>query len=349
MGWLLLALTLLVTPALAGEWTVFSSPDIHTRYSDLLASKQAKYDSLLPALDGDKAFSELVRGTPKLWSFERLDKLGEMVTRLQVEVIYIDGIREEQFCNIARDSSTSDVWSVRIGVDFISGSSNVVPIHVQQCLEQVRNELGYKVRKGDKVVEIPAKKVIEEIKRSKIAEALDPSLQAKVLKAHKEVQYNGGCPTDIEAYAILLDVWAEVKEMKMNLSTLNDYLNPELNGGRMVHSCAFSREWNQKYSEESRLECDEPTEWCKYVQSEDGTTRWQRDAGTDAFTFQPLLGLFGGKSVHDGGSMLDLKILALSSSMFLEAYLDKDGVPVTLGLITVPEPKPGASPLPSAP
>ncbi|HSQ43253.1 MAG TPA: hypothetical protein VLM37_13315 [Fibrobacteraceae bacterium] len=323
-----------------GEWSLFSSPDIHTHYSRLLLEKNAKADSLLPALDGDRAFEELIRSNPKLWSIERLDKLGEMVTKLKVEVEYIDGLREEQYCEIdTSHTQGADLWSVRMGVDFVSGSSNTVPIHVQQCLEYVKSELGYKVRKGDQVVEVPPKKVLEEIKASHIPQVLDPDLQTKILKTHREVKVSGGCPTDIEAYAILLDVWEQVKSIQMDLAALNDYLNPDMNGGRVVHSCAFNREWNQRYSDEASLYCDEATERCKYVQSQDGTTRWLLDPQSDAFVFQPFWGLFGGKSVHKGGTLLDLRILPLSTSMFLEAYLDTTGAPVSLGLITVPEKK----------
>jgi hypothetical protein len=333
-----LFLLCLALSAFAKERSLFANPDIRSSYSPMLQKKNAVYDSLLPALDGDKAFQDLVRGTPKLWSLDRLDKLGDVVTRLKVEVIYLDGVREEQFCEINKsETHGSDLWSVRMGVDFTSGESNTVPVHVQQCLDFVRNELGYKVKKGGRVVEVPAKKILDEIKKSNIPAALDPDLQAKVLSAHRQVNITGQCPTDIEAYAILLDVWDQVKGLPTNIAAMNDRLNPEFNGDRKVHSCAFSREWNQKYSEESSLLCDEAKMWCKYSQSEDGTTRWQLDPASDAFVFQPFLGLFGGKSIHKGGGMLDLRILALSNAMFLEAYLDEKGFPISLGLITVPE------------
>lgn len=321
--------------------SIFDNPNITTRYSKLLQEKQAVYDSLLPALNGDQAFQELIRTVPGIWSFERLDKLGEMTTKLNVEIVYIDGLREDQFCEIGKNGEASSaVWSVSMGVDFISGESNTVPIHIKQCLEEVRNSLGYQVRKGDRIIEVPPRKILDEIKKSNIPAALDPELQTKVLKAHREVNLSGDCPTDIEAYAILLDVWDQVKGMQMDLAVLQDHLNPDRNGGKIVKSCAFSREWNQKYSETAQLECDESELTCKYTQSEDGTTRWLLDPQTDRFQFVPLKILFinfGGKSIHDGGSMLDLRILALSNSMFLEAYLDEKGMPVSLGLITVPE------------
>lgn len=339
-AWILF-LTLVSFVASESQRSIFSNPDIRTRYSDLLLQKQAVKDSLLPALDGDQAFQELLRSYPSLWSIERLDRLGEMLTRLKVEIVYIDGLREDQFCEIDKGlGGSSDFWSIHMGVDFISGGSNTVPVHVRQCLEEVRNELGYRVRKGNQVVEIPPRKVLEEIRRSNIPAVLDPDLQTKVLRAHREVRIHGGCPSDIEAYAILLDVWEQVKESRMDLAGINDHLNPERNGGRLVKSCAFSREWNQKYAEEAAFDCEEAKLWCKLAQSEDGTTRWQLDPQTDRFHFEPLRVLFlhfGGKSIHEGGRMLDLRVLPLSSSMFLEAYLDESGSPVSLGLITVPE------------
>ena len=66
----------------APKRTLFSNPDITTSYSDLLKEKNAKADSLLPALDGDAAFAELLRENPYLWSLVRLDKEGEVLTPL---------------------------------------------------------------------------------------------------------------------------------------------------------------------------------------------------------------------------------------------------------------------------
>jgi hypothetical protein len=42
------------------------------------------------------------------------------------------------------------------------------------------------------------------------------------------------------------------------------------------------------------------------------------------------------KSIHKGGTMLDLRLLRLSTNLYLEAYLNLKGEPVTLGLIIVP-------------
>lgn len=285
---------------------------------------------------------ELYRLHPDLWRMDRVDRLGELVTTISAELILIDGIREETFCEIVEEGeqSTADHWNVRIGVDFVSGGSNTVNIHIQQCIQYVRNQLGYKVKKGEKIVTIPSQKVRDEIAQSQIPAVLDPDLQSQLLAAHKEVNIDGKCPTDIQAYAILLDVWQQVKALPMDLPLLNENLNANLNGGRLVQSCAFSREWNERYSEDASLECNVDEGFCRYEQTDDGTTRWQFNAETGLFEFHPLsfLGLhFGGRSIHEKGTMLDLKLIRLSKSLWLEAYLDLDGKPVSLGLVTVPE------------
>ena len=42
----------------------FSNMTVTTEYSELLKEKNARNDSLLPALDGDKAFAEVLRLNP---------------------------------------------------------------------------------------------------------------------------------------------------------------------------------------------------------------------------------------------------------------------------------------------
>lgn len=74
MRHLLFVLMIFSSFALATERSLFDNPDISTEYSSLLQEKNARHDSLLPALDGDKAFAELVRTQPGLWSLERLGK-----------------------------------------------------------------------------------------------------------------------------------------------------------------------------------------------------------------------------------------------------------------------------------
>ena len=336
---ILIMIFVVVLCAFAQERSIFSEPTISSRYSPKLQEKNARSDSLLPALDGDMAFAELVRIRPGLWSLARLDEYGEVLTKLQVDLVYIDGIREDQFCILDKKAPNSqESWSLSIGIDFVSGGSNTVEVHVQQCLDYARNELGYQVRKGDKVVNIPPRKVIEEIAQSEIPEVLAVDLQARVLNAHREVAHTGQCPKDIDAYMVLFEVWEQVKDIHMDLVLINDFLNPKNNGKKAVHSCAFSREWNKRYSESAVLRCNIDANFCKYKQSEDGTTRWSFDYDENVLIFEPLKVLFlkfGGKSIRKGGAVMDLRIIQLSSSMFLEAYIDKSGLPATLGLITV--------------
>ena len=180
----------------------FHNMTVTTEYSALLQEKNARNDSLLPALDGDKAFAEVLRQNPNFWSLGgALDKEESLVTKLNAKIIFIDGIREEPFCEIDKNTgSNAGEWNVRIGVDFVSGGSNTVHIHVQQCLDYVRDQLGYAVKKGDKVVFVPPKKILDKIKESEIPDAIDVDLQQTLLKAHEDVNLTGKCPGDIEAY-----------------------------------------------------------------------------------------------------------------------------------------------------
>ena len=319
----------------------FSNMNVTTEYSKLLKEKNARNDSLLPALDGDKAFAEVLRLNPNFWSLGgALDKEASLVTKLNAKVIFIDGIREEPFCEIDKNAgNTAGEWNVRIGVDFVSGGSNTVHIHVQQCLDYVRDELGYAVKKGDKVVFIPPKKVLDKIKESEIPDAIDVDLQQTLLKAHEDVNLTGKCPKDIEAYIILMNVYEQVKNQKMDYVVINDQLNKQRNGAGRVQSCAFSREWNKRYQESASFECDIDNDRCTYRQENDGNSEWQINYEKDRFEYINKKFLFfnlNPKSIHKGGTMLDLRLLRLSTNLYLEAYLNMKGEPVTLGLIIVP-------------
>ncbi|MDR1760556.1 MAG: hypothetical protein LBR60_08540 [Fibrobacter sp.] len=325
---------------MADTRSAFQNIEIKSSYSELLREKNARNDSLLPALDGDKAFAELTRTMPDLWSLEQPADGGEILTRLNVQIIYIDGIREESFCLLDKDASNSSVeWHLSLGVDFVSAGSNVVGIHVQQCLNMVRDELGYVVRKDGKVVMVPAKKVLDKIKESKIPDELDMELQTKLLKAHESVEFDGKCPRDIEAYLILMDVWNKVSDRKMDLVFINEQLNRKRNGGLSVQSCAFSREWNRRYQERASLECDIDKDLCLYKQSEDGETNWHYSFEENRLEFVGKKFLFfkrGPQSIHRGGTMMDLRIIPLSTRLYLEAYMNLKGEPVSLGLIILP-------------
>ena len=319
----------------------FSNMNVTTEYSELLKEKNARNDSLLPALDGDKAFAEVLRLNPNFWSLGgAIDKETSLVTKLNAKVVFIDGIREEPYCEIIKNAGNSaGEWNVRIGVDFVSGGSNTVHIHVQQCLDYVRDQLGYAVKKGDKVVFIPPKKVLDKIKESEIPDAIDVDLQQTLLKAHEEVELDGKCPKNIEAYAILMNVYNQVKDQKMDYVVINDQLNKQRNGAGRVQSCAFSREWNKRYQESASFECDIDNDRCTYRQENDGNSQWQINYEKDRFEYINKKFLFfnrNPKSIHKGGTMLDLRLLRLSTKLYLEAYINLKGEPVTLGLIIVP-------------
>ena len=319
----------------------FHNMTVTTEYSALLQEKNARNDSLLPALDGDKAFAEVLRQNPNFWSLGgALDNEASLVTKLNAKVIFIDGIREEPYCEIDKNAgSNAGEWNVRIGVDFVSGGSNTVHIHVQQCLDYVRDQLGYAIKKGDKVVVVPPKEVLDKIKKSEIRDAIDLDLQQTLLKAHEDVELTGKCPKDIEAYIILMNVYNQVKKQKMDVVVINDQLNKQRNGSGRVQSCAFSREWNKRYQESASFECDIDNDRCTYRQENDGDTEWKIDYDNDRFEYINKKFLFfnlNPKSIHKGGTMLDLRLLRLSTNLYLEAYLNLKGEPVTLGLVIVP-------------
>jgi hypothetical protein len=309
---------------------IFANPDIQTSYSPLMLEKNSKADILLPALNGDMAFSELLAANPNLWSIENLRKEKNLSTKLKVNIIYIDGIREESYCDFSKTKSAEN-WSVDIGVDFVSGSSNTAGIHVQQCIELIRDSIGYAINDSlGKTIVIPPKKILQEIERSKIPDIISLDLQMKLLKAHKSVEENGQCPSDMEAYLILLDVWQQIKEMEMDIPTISEALYR-----KTVRSCAFSREWNKKYSEIATFRCNSG-DVCEYSQSVDGKTFWNWNTYNNRLEYERKKFLFfayGKKSIHSGGTMLDLRITPLSSKLFLESYLNIKGEPVSLGLI----------------
>jgi hypothetical protein len=76
-----------------------------------------------------------------------------------------------------------------------------------------------------------------------------------------------------------------------------------------------------------------------FRQENDGDTEWKIDYDNDRFEYINKKFLFinlNPKSIHKGGTMLDLRLLRLSTNLYLEAYLNLKGEPVTLGLVIVP-------------
>jgi len=309
---------------------LFDSPDIQTAYSPLMLEKNSRADSLLPALNGDMALKELLSANPNLWSIENLRKEKNLNTKLNVNIIYVDGTREEAYCDFSKTTSAKN-WILTIGIDFVSGSSNTAGVHVQQCIEFVKDSIGYAVQDSTgKNLVIPPKRILQEIEKVQIPDVISLDLQMKLLSAHKSVEESGDCPSDIEAYLILLEVWKQVRDIEMELFTISEALYNET-----VRSCAFNREWNKKYSEIATFRCGS-NDICEYNQSEDGKTLWSWKAYDNRLEFQRKKILFfsyGKKSIHEGGTMLDLRITPLSSRLFLESYLNLKGEPVSLGLI----------------
>ena len=337
-----LACSFLATSAFSAvARNAFNNMDVKTSYSELMQEKNARNDSLLPAFDGDKAFAEVLRLNPNFWSMgSAIKKEESLVTKLHVNMIFVDGTREEPFCELEKNArNTADEWNVRIGADFVSAGSNTVHIHVQQCLDYVRDQLGYAIKKGDKIIHVPPKETLEKIKKSEIPDAIDIDLQQTLLKAHEDVNLTGKCPKDIEAYIILMNVYNQVKNMKMDYVVINDQLNKQRNGGSRVQSCAFSREWNKRYQESASFACDIDNDRCTYRQENDGDTEWSINYEKDRFEYINKKFLFFNldpMSIHKGGTMMDLRLIRLSTTLYLEAYINLKGEPVTLGLIVVP-------------
>lgn len=319
------------------DWKIlFPSFSLSTNYSSALQEKNSRPDSLLPPVDGDEQLRELLRARPDLWSFSRIESGGEILTGLEVRLTYIDGTIEDQTCQVISADASS--WKLDIGVDFTGGASTVVGEHIALCLQEVRDTYGYTVKKEDKIIRIPPRDVLKELDEQRVNANMDHNLQTRVLQVHNEVVRSGKCPEDIEAYLLLLEIYEEVKDTPMDMIQLSRELNPEQNGSKEVFSCAFSRRWNQKYSEEVSLTCDVDQALCKYDQSDDGLTRWKFVKEENRLFYEPLKILFlsfGGKSIHSGGRMLDLQLIPLSRNLYLEAYTNEQLEPVSLGLVTI--------------
>lgn len=309
---------------------LFMNPDVKTSYSELMLEKNSRADSLLPALNGDMVFADLIAANPYIWSLENLRKVKGLSTNLKVDIVYVDGTREEAYCDFSKTTSAEN-WNLTIGVDFVSGSSNTAAIHVTQCIEFVKDSIGYVMQDSTgKTLVIPPKKILEEIEKVEIPSIIPIDLQTKLLNAHKSVEETGECPADIEAYMILFDVWKAVEKIEMDIPLISDALYDET-----VQSCAFNREWNKRYNELATFYCN-ISDICEYNQSEDGKTYWVWNSYDNRLEYKQKKIAFisyGKKSIHDGGTMLDLRIVPLSSRLFLEVYMDLQGEPVSLGLI----------------
>lgn len=159
----LLAVSQVFADPSAASRNSFSNIKMVTECSDSLRQKNAESDTLLPAVMADKALADAIRQDPRFWSIGRIKGRKEtIVTQLNVKIIFIDGVREEAFCELDKDAdSHAGEWNVRIGVDFVSAGSNNAHAHVQQCLDYVRDEVGYAIMKGDKVIFVPPRLLLE--------------------------------------------------------------------------------------------------------------------------------------------------------------------------------------------
>ena len=189
----LLVFYLLLAPLsfAAGSRNVFNNMSLKTAYSELIKEKNSEKDSLLPAFNADRAFAEVIRQDKDFWSLGRLNEKKEsIVTKLNVEAVFIDGVREDPFCELDKSvQNHAGEWNVRIGVDFVSGGSNTVHAHVQQCLDEIRDEIGYAVKEGNNIVFVPPRKYIIAPKEE-LVETFDTLQTAEVIESLDTVVAN---------------------------------------------------------------------------------------------------------------------------------------------------------------
>ena len=269
--------------------TLFQSPFIELYYSDSLQAKNSRNDSLLPKFDGEEALRELMLKVPDLWSIGGLAE-HKLVTRLKVQIVFVDGTKEA-FCEVGSNQTEKQYlpteWTLRMGVDFISGGSNVVEDHVKLCLEQARNQFGLAVlNEAGKVEFLVSKKEETELDLYRVNGKMDDKVRIKVLSTTKIVEKTHQCPTDIQTYRMLMDVYDQVKDTEVDIYQINEELNGGKKWGKQIQSCAFSREWNQRYSEKFELQCELEDNRCEIWQSEDGTKEWElHDAKANLFRY----------------------------------------------------------------
>lgn len=333
---------------LSAHAALFDRPEITLSISPKLKERMEQKDSLLPTFNPEVNLKTLLRARPEVWSFDDLDQGSKLATQLKVDFEFIDGTKnEDQYCrllSVKKDSNEIPLeWSLKMGVDFISGGSNVVGDHIRLCLEQTREAMGVALKRGDSIVYVAPKKLQEDLDKYRVNAKLNEVTRRKVLKTAEFVNKYGKCPTDVRSYALLLQVWKEVKDSsRVDLIQLNQDLDKQLNGNRAVTSCAFNRDWNQHYSFDVEFSCDPSSEACQMWKIPGGKQDWQLRKDADEFEYQGFgfLGLrLGKQSIHKKGNVLDLRLVPLADNLYLESYVDLQGFPVALGLLTL-APKP---------
>jgi hypothetical protein len=340
MKYISLLSPLLLVLICLSEASVFQNPNFKTTYSPLILEKNASNDSLIPKLNGDKALLELLRLNPEFWNLESMDKSFKLKTTLNVTLEYIDGTREDQYCDIQESDSTSALnWQIKMGLDFNSGASNTVVDRVRSCLQMARENLGVAVEREGKIVVLAPQDIAKAGEEYRINATLTPELRNEVVKIHEEVQLKGSCPTTLKSYLMLLKLYEQVQNSVPDLLQLDLDLNKEKNGQKEIQSCAYSREWNKLYAEKFSLSCNADKESCETSFEKEGSRTWFQSDDAKSLIFDGIrpLGLFGigAQSVRSGGQVLDLKLIPLTKDLYLLAYINQNNKPVSLGFLAL--------------
>jgi hypothetical protein len=339
--WLLLSVTLSYSLGLE-----FASLNLETEISTELKAKIAG-DTLLPDFKGDNLLKTLELSQPDLWNLKGLPNFDKLATGLDVKVVYVEGIKEEAYCKIlpARLDSLGypKVWRLEMGIDFISGGSSVVGDHIRFCLDAAREKLGVTIVQQDSVVWLPNESLKEDLDTAKITDFVKPKDKLKLLKLQREIESTRKCPKDRKSYLDLLEIHEQTKLEFIDRDALS-LLNMKTNGSKQIFSCAYSTEWNKIFSENFELKCDVNHLGCVSERSDnEGFMDWTMadDAKYYSFVQNKLLGFIplGNKSIHRGGTVLDVRWFPITKSLFLEVYVKPDREVVALGLLMLKEPK----------
>ncbi|MGL1901809.1 MAG: hypothetical protein OCC49_06715 [Fibrobacterales bacterium] len=337
----IVAVVLLGVITLFSAEVSFKNPDIKTRYSKKLQERINSGDELLQEFNGDGEFEALLQAHPELWVITNLKDSIELATSLKLDLVYIDGINEESMCTIRRPESidTRMVWDVELGVDFISGGASIIPEHIKICFEKIKSEVGYAYYNDKKeIVKVLPEQIANDLEVYRVAGDIAEDLQLKVLAIQKEFITTTKCPQNIESYLVLMDIYEQVDTLIQDIFQAENDLSVVKNGGKKVTACAFSKQWNEQYSEDFDVTCNITDNSCIITQSEDGRREWVMNFDQNTFEFQGESILFipiGDQSIHDGGQVMDLRLIPLSQNLYIEAYLSKDKKPVSLGLLTI--------------
>ena len=320
-------LIFLIAPLFAN---VFDTLSLEVSHSPKLMQRLAQKDSLLPDFDGEKSLNRLMAENPHFWQVQQLDSAKQIKTMLTVQMIFIDGIQEEAYCHVDTLLSHEKKWELEIGLDFLSGASNVVVTHVAQCLNLAIEQLGIVYFDGMQIVE-QAPRVIEEgFSIYRVNPKLSNPDKKKVLRITQEVESSGNCPVKVQDYAFLNNLYKKIDSLQMDLIRMQT----DLSSDTLLFSCSWSQEWNSFISDSMRVECDIHGETCETFSKSEGRMDWMLHSTRDILEYQAakLFGIpLGVQSIHDGGKVLDMRLLPMSKDLYLEVYLDLNQKPISLG------------------